>query len=169
MLCSQQADLFGDAQQEPYLAVRQSVLHNTLYRLQQRRQPSLVIRAEDGVPVGANQVILHNNLHVRVGLYRVEMRTEEDGWCACDVRRQASDDVIRVASDAFARFIALNLQSQPLQAGEHRFDNLCLLLWRTVDATQRDKVVYQPLPFDHDAASYRVIVILLSPRGRSGS
>ncbi len=109
----------------------------------------LVVAAEDGRAVGADDVALDDGLDALAGDDRVHVRAHHDGVGACDGAGEARDDVAGVAADGRARVVDEDLGAHLLAELFDALGHLALLARDRVYLDEFEQKVFDALLVDH--------------------
>ena len=157
MLRAMHAVLLGHCEYDLQRAVRNRVLAQLAQRLQDGRDARLVIRAENRRAIRADDAILDDRVDTRTGLHAVHMRRQHDrrqGFkpiCSREVR----DEIATVAADCLTGLVLAHRAAELLQALRQQVTNLPLVMRRTRNGNELQKLREHALSIDHIFISHR--------------
>ena len=115
----------------------------------------LVVAAENGRAVSADDVALDDGLHALAGDDRVHVRAHHDGLGAGERAGEARDDVAGVAADLAPSAVNLYLGAQLLADLFDALGDLALLARDRVDLDEFEQKVFDALLVNHSASVNR--------------
>ena len=104
----------------------------------------LVVAAEDGRAVGADDIAVDNRLNALAGQNRVHVAAEHQRFCRFG-SRQGGDEVAGVAAHFFAGVVKLDRKAERFQLFFHVGGEFSLLAGRAGDFGHLDELVHEAL------------------------
>src|SRR5919198_441731 len=149
VLGAEQADLLADGEDGVDRRVRDVLLLQAADRLDDDGYPRLVVAAEHGRAVGADDVPLDDGLDTSAGDDRVHVGAHHDGLGVGDRAREARDDVAGVAADLLPGVVDLDLRAQLLADPFDALGDLALLARDRVYPDEFEQKVFDALLINH--------------------
>ena len=145
------AALLRDGEDDLQVAVGDVMFPQTLQGLEDGGDARLVICAEDGRAVGADDAVRENGLDICARLDAVHVRREHDGRYPCDCTFESCDDIARAAAECPARFVLVNLcRTERAQTCCQQIGDLTLVERGAADGDESEEIVQDAFLVNHD-------------------
>ena len=132
-------------------AVRDGAFAQLPQRFKDGRDAGLVVAAEDGRAIGADDAILPDGMDIRTGLHAVHMSRQHDGrsvllpLCRGEIR----DEIAAVATDCLTGLILMDNAAELLKALRQEVADFTLIVRRATDADEFEKLSQHALFINH--------------------
>ena len=132
-------------------AVRDGAFAQLAQRFKDGRDTGLVVAAEDGRAIGADDAILPDGMDIRAGLHAVHMSRQHDGRPVllplC--RREIRDEIAAVAAQGLTGLVLMDGTAEFLQALCQEVADFTLIVRRAADADEFEKLSQHALFINH--------------------
>ena len=153
---AEEPDLLTDRERDLDGPVRHAAVAERVQHLADDRQAGLVVAAEDGPAVAADDVALDDRAHAFTGDDGVHVRRQQQGRGACDRAVDAREEVAGFAADLRAGVVEPRLRPERVQLASQAERDRAFLPGMAVDADEVEEEREQALAGDLDAAAGHV-------------